>query len=41
MIILKNMDELIDNLGLPSDWIAASHACACNPRKFKHYPADW
>ncbi|HEV7736057.1 MAG TPA: hypothetical protein VGO47_01630 [Chlamydiales bacterium] len=23
------------------DWIAACHACACNPRKLPHYPADW
>jgi alpha-N-acetylglucosamine transferase len=40
MIVMRNMDELMD-LELPKDWIAAAHACACNPRKFKHYPADW
>ncbi|KAH8100598.1 nucleotide-diphospho-sugar transferase [Cristinia sonorae] len=40
MIVMKNMDELLD-LELPSDWIAAVHACACNPRKYPHYPADW
>ncbi|TFY83780.1 hypothetical protein EWM64_g240 [Hericium alpestre] len=40
MIVLRNMDELID-LELPADWIAAAHACACNPRKLAHYPADW
>lgn len=34
------MDELMD-IDLPHDWIAAAHACACNPRKLKHYPADW
>src|SRR4051794_23644630 len=41
MLVLQNMDELIDDLDVPSDWIAASHACTCNPCKFKHYPADW
>lgn len=40
MIVRRNMDELMD-LELPSDWIASAHACACNPRKLKHYPADW
>jgi lipopolysaccharide biosynthesis glycosyltransferase len=40
MIVMRNMDELMD-LDLPKDWIAAAHACACNPRKFPHYPTDW
>lgn len=40
MIVMRNMDELMD-IDLPDDWIAACHACACNPRKLKHYPADW
>jgi len=40
MIVMRNMDELFD-LDLPKDWIAAAHACACNPRKLPHYPADW
>ena len=40
MIVMRNMDELMD-IDLPNDWIAACHACACNPRKLKHYPADW
>ena len=40
MIVMRNMDELID-LDLPEGWIAAVHACACNPRKLAHYPADW
>lgn len=40
MIIRKNMDELFD-IGLERDWIAAAHVCACNPRKFAHYPRDW
>jgi len=41
MIVRQNMDELMD-LELPSsEWIAAVHACACNPMKYAHYPADW
>lgn len=40
MIVMRNMDELMD-LPLPADWIAAAHACACNPRKLAHYPPDW
>ncbi|KAG5718848.1 hypothetical protein E4T56_gene6329 [Termitomyces sp. T112] len=40
MIVLKNMDDLM-NIELARDHIAAVHVCACNPRKLKHYPADW
>jgi len=40
MIVLRNMDELME-LQLPEGWIAAAHACACNPRKLAHYPKDW
>jgi alpha-N-acetylglucosamine transferase len=40
MIVMRSMDELME-LDLASDWIAAAHACACNPRKFAHYPKDW
>ncbi|KAG6816287.1 hypothetical protein H0H87_007230 [Tephrocybe sp. NHM501043] len=40
MIVLKNMDELMD-LELANDEIAATHVCACNPRRLAHYPADW
>ncbi|KAG6841258.1 hypothetical protein C0991_000398 [Blastosporella zonata] len=40
MIVLKNMDELM-HLELADDEIAAVHVCACNPRRLKHYPADW
>lgn len=40
MIVKKNMDELM-SLDLPMGWIAAVHACACNPRRFDHYPKDW
>ncbi|KIY45463.1 glycosyltransferase family 8 protein [Fistulina hepatica ATCC 64428] len=41
MVILQNMDELLDELVLPADEVAAAHVCACNPRKLKHFPADW
>lgn len=40
MLIKKNMDDLFD-LDLANDQIGATFVCACNPRKFKHYPADW
>ncbi|TFK76982.1 nucleotide-diphospho-sugar transferase [Pluteus cervinus] len=40
MIVKRNMDELMET-ELPKDEIAAVHVCACNPRKLKHYPADW
>ncbi|KZV82848.1 glycosyltransferase family 8 protein [Exidia glandulosa HHB12029] len=40
MIVKKNMDELM-TLDLPIGCIAAVHACACNPRRFAHYPKDW
>ncbi|KLO09950.1 nucleotide-diphospho-sugar transferase [Schizopora paradoxa] len=40
MLVKQNMDELMD-LPLEDGWIACTHACACNPRNFPHYPADW
>ncbi|KAI6044943.1 glycosyltransferase family 8 protein [Pisolithus marmoratus] len=40
MIVMRNMDELFD-IELPEDTIAATHVCACNPRKLPHYPPDW
>jgi len=40
MLIKRNMDELFE-LPLGQDQIAAVHACACNPMKLAHYPADW
>lgn len=40
MIVMRNMDELFD-LELPQGWIAAVHACACNPHKLPGYPSDW
>ncbi|KAK3310578.1 nucleotide-diphospho-sugar transferase [Chaetomium strumarium] len=39
-IILQNIDDLM-TLPLPEGFIAASHACTCNPRKLAHYPKDW
>ena len=41
MLPLQNMDELMQ-VPLPNkDWVAASHACICNPQKIKHYPSNW
>lgn len=39
-IALHNFDELM-TVDMPPGWIAASHACTCNPRKLAHYPKDW
>ncbi|KAF8527980.1 nucleotide-diphospho-sugar transferase [Hysterangium stoloniferum] len=41
MIILRNIDDLLDQELPGPDWIAACHACTCNPRKLAHYPEDW
>ncbi|KAF7724008.1 hypothetical protein EC973_001468 [Apophysomyces ossiformis] len=40
MLPCQNMDELM-TMSLPEGWIAACHACTCNPLKIKAYPADW
>ncbi|KAG0172816.1 hypothetical protein DFQ28_006995 [Apophysomyces sp. BC1034] len=40
MLPCQNMDELM-TMSLDNDWIAACHACTCNPLKIKAYPADW
>lgn len=40
MLCLGNMDELM-TLDLPKGWVAAAHACTCNPRRLAHYPPDW
>ncbi|KAJ7706052.1 nucleotide-diphospho-sugar transferase [Mycena rosella] len=40
MLVKENIDDLMD-VPLPPGGIAAAHVCACNPRKFPHYPADW
>lgn len=39
-VILKNIDDMMD-MDLPEGFIAASHACTCNPRKLAHYSKDW
>ncbi|KAJ7492501.1 nucleotide-diphospho-sugar transferase [Mycena latifolia] len=40
MLVKENIDDLME-MELPPGGIAAAHACACNPRKIPHYPADW
>lgn len=40
MLLLQNVDDLLE-FDLPEDYIAATHVCACNPRRFPHYPHDW
>ncbi|KAI8888955.1 glycosyltransferase family 8 protein [Backusella circina FSU 941] len=41
MLPLHNMDELM-TLPLPDkEWVAACHACVCNPQKITHYPSHW
>lgn len=40
MLVVDNMDELM-TMPLEEGWIAAGHACTCNPLKLKHYPANW
>ncbi len=40
MLCTQNMDELLE-MPLEDGWIAATHACTCNPKKLSHYPADW
>lgn len=40
MLVVDNMDELM-TMPLEEDWIAAAHACTCNPQKLTHYPSDW
>ena len=40
MLVTRNMDELF-SIELAADWIAACHACRCNPNRIATYPADW
>ncbi|KAJ7181785.1 nucleotide-diphospho-sugar transferase [Mycena crocata] len=40
MLVKGNIDDLME-VSLPPGGIAATHVCACNPRKFPHYPDDW
>jgi len=41
MVITRNMDDLLEYELPGPDWIAACHACTCNPRKLPHYPSNW
>lgn len=42
MAIFRNMDEVFSVADdLPSDWIAANHACVCNLDKDPWAPSDW
>lgn len=41
MLPLQNMDELMTLPLAGPEWVAASHACTCNPQKLADYPADW
>ncbi|GAA6004904.1 hypothetical protein JCM10207_008447 [Rhodosporidiobolus poonsookiae] len=40
MLVVRNMDELME-MPLEEGWIAAAHACTCNPKKLSHYPKHW
>ncbi|KAK3117811.1 hypothetical protein LTR53_000499 [Teratosphaeriaceae sp. CCFEE 6253] len=42
MAIYRNMDSVFDAANdLPSDWIAANHACVCNTDNDAWAPPDW
>ncbi|TKA74277.1 hypothetical protein B0A55_06200 [Friedmanniomyces simplex] len=42
MAIFKNMDSVFSRAAdLPSDWIAANHACVCNTDKDDWAPSEW
>jgi hypothetical protein len=40
MLVVQNMDELFE-LPLPTGFIAACHACRCNPNRIASYPESW
>lgn len=40
MLVIKNMDEVFE-LPLQEGFIAACHACRCNPNRIESYPASW
>lgn len=40
MLVVQNMDELFE-LPLQEGFIAACHACRCNPNRIATYPASW
>lgn len=41
MLPLHNMDELMTMTLDGPEWVAASHACTCNPQRVSYYPKDW
>ncbi|KAL0073732.1 nucleotide-diphospho-sugar transferase [Phycomyces blakesleeanus] len=41
MLPFQNMDELMTMKLRSKYWVAACHACTCNPQKIKAYPSDW
>ncbi|KAH7318071.1 nucleotide-diphospho-sugar transferase, partial [Stachybotrys elegans] len=42
MAVFQNMDAIFDfESSLPSDWLAANHACVCNLDSDPWAPADW
>lgn len=40
MLVVKNMDEVFE-LPLQEGFIAACHACRCNPNQIESYPLSW
>lgn len=40
MLVVRSMDDLFE-VDLSDGWIAACHACRCNPGGVASYPADW
>lgn len=40
MLVVRSMDDLFE-VDLPHGWIAAGHACRCNPGGVATYPAGW
>lgn len=40
MLVVKNMDEVFE-LPLKAGFIAACHACRCNPNQIESYPLSW
>ncbi|KAI9006620.1 nucleotide-diphospho-sugar transferase [Phycomyces nitens] len=41
MLPFQNMDELMTMKLESKYWVAACHACTCNPQGIKAYPSDW
>lgn len=40
MLVVRGMDELFE-ADLPQGWVAACHACRCNPGGLPTYPVGW